>query len=242
MELKTQLENAVLQAEQGDEIEIVACDKEFATDIHQSLEELDVTAKTYYYDENKEIVEYVEEIPEEEKGKEKKKKKCKKAKKDKKDKIRKPFNKKLLLTVLSVALALVILALAVFGLWTLLRPTNSSNSDGPKKTYKDTYPKICQNGEGCDFGEWSLVRSEKVSCTNDGINNGTDYSEVIRKYGRIALLNDGDLEGFAPLNKELFEAIYAIATADRYDGVEDKWLKVEDAWQLFCFYYTELGA
>ena len=247
MELKTQLENAVLQAEQGDEIEIVACDKEFATEIHQSLEELDVTAKTYYYDENKEIVEYVEEIPEEEKGKEKKKKKCKKAKKDKKDKkdkIRKPFNKKLLLTVLSVALALVILALAVFGLWTLLRPTNSSNSDGPKKTYKDTYPKICQNGEGCDFGEWSLVRSEKVSCTNDGVKkrvckndeNHVDY-EIIEahghNFGNIGVCSVCDTE--ATLPKANKNAYYNDIT-DGYTGSGDDYdryqLETDDYFQV----------
>ena len=120
----------------------------------------------------------------------------------------------------------------------MLRPTLF---DKGNSLYNRSRDALRQNADG-SYVYAPEERAYYIDNTDDDVHNGTDYSEVIRKYGRIALLNDGDLEGFAPLNKELFEAIYAIATADRYDGVEDKWLKVEDAWQLFCFYYTVLGA
>lgn len=65
--------------------------------------------------------------------------------------------------------------------------------------------------------------------------NGVDYSQVIYDYARNSQLNDGDLEGYVALNKELYDIFVALMTSERYDGIEE-------SWQLLCYYYTTLGA
>lgn len=64
--------------------------------------------------------------------------------------------------------------------------------------------------------------------------NGVDYSMILWKYAYSAMQNEGDLNGFVEVNKELYETLYAITTSNVYDGIEDSWL-------LLCYYMRELA-
>ena len=57
---------------------------------------------------------------------------------------------------------------------------------------------------------------------------------ILWKYAYSAMQNEGDLNGFVEVNKELYETLYAITTSNVYDGIEDSWL-------LLCYYMRELA-
>ena len=65
--------------------------------------------------------------------------------------------------------------------------------------------------------------------------NGVDYSPLFADKGYESLSNLGMFNGFAALDKELFDAICAITRSERYDGLDD-------SWQLLCYYYRTLNA
>ena len=72
--------------------------------------------------------------------------------------------------------------------------------------------------------------------------NGTDYTDLIIKYGRLAniRIEDSDpatpsLVGYVELDQPLFEALCAITQSVRFDGISD-------SWQLLCYYYRTLSA
>lgn len=65
--------------------------------------------------------------------------------------------------------------------------------------------------------------------------NGVDYTNTVRRYCAMADLNEGNMRGYMPLNRELFDILVAITTSSKYEGISD-------SWQMLCYYYTTLGA
>jgi hypothetical protein len=65
--------------------------------------------------------------------------------------------------------------------------------------------------------------------------NGVDYSTLFATEGYKSLNNLGIFKGYAPLNKELFDALCAITRSAKYDGIAD-------SWQLLCYYYRTIKA
>lgn len=77
-------------------------------------------------------------------------------------------------------------------------------------------------------------RAFYIDNTNNGEDDGVDYSEYLADVGYATMSNSGMYYGYATLNKELFEAICAITRSVKYDGITD-------TWQLLCYYVLTLG-
>ncbi len=65
--------------------------------------------------------------------------------------------------------------------------------------------------------------------------NGKDYTGDVMAICFESLDNTGDLEGFMPVTKEIYEILYTITTAEKNAGLYNSWL-------MLCYYYETLGA
>ena len=64
--------------------------------------------------------------------------------------------------------------------------------------------------------------------------NGVDYTEVFDDYAFRAMQNDGELNGFVPVDKTLYEALVAFTSTDADGELPDEWL-------MLCYYMQQIG-
>ena len=64
--------------------------------------------------------------------------------------------------------------------------------------------------------------------------NGVDYTDTFYQICFNAMKNEGNLQGFAAVDQNLFELLCILTRSEKYDGIENSWL-------MLCYYEKTLA-